>query len=116
MVDGPGLSMRRAAATVARESAALQGAEMTDWLKASAADLGRAIGAGQIDPVTLTETYLNAIAAHPARDDIYSAVTQERAMAEAEAAKTRAGACQTKTRASLPMPPRRGWSVWARPT
>ena len=82
--------MRRAAATVARESAALQGAEMTDWLKASAADLGRAIGAGQTDPVTLTETYLNAIAAHPARDDIYSAVTQERAMAEAEAAKTRA--------------------------
>ncbi|MEL7013499.1 MAG: amidase family protein [Pseudomonadota bacterium] len=63
---------------------------MTDWLKASAADLGRAIGSGEINPVTLTQLFLDAIAAHPARDDIYSAVTPGRAMAEAEAAKTRA--------------------------
>ena len=32
-----------------------------DWLWMSAGDLGRAIGAGTIDPVALTETYLDAI-------------------------------------------------------
>ncbi|MEO0750514.1 MAG: amidase family protein [Pseudomonadota bacterium] len=63
---------------------------MTDWLKATAADLGRAIGAGEIDPVTLTETYLAAIAAHPDADAIYSTVTPDRAMAEARAAQARA--------------------------
>ncbi|MEO0372699.1 MAG: amidase family protein, partial [Pseudomonadota bacterium] len=63
---------------------------MTDWTKTSAADLGRAIGKGEVDPVTLTDTFLAAIDAHPARDDIYSTTTPDRAMAEAKAAKTRA--------------------------
>ena len=63
---------------------------MSDWLSKTAADLGRAIGSGEVDPVTLTETYLSAIAAHAAKDDIYSTVTPERALAEAKAAKTRA--------------------------
>ena len=82
--------MRCAAATVTVEMARVEDMEMSDWLTQSAADLGRAIGAGEVDPVTLAEIYLTAIAAHPAKDDIYTTVTPERAMAEAEAAKARA--------------------------
>ncbi len=67
---------------------------MQDWLRMSAADLGRGIGAGEIDPVALTETYLDAIDAHPHRDQIYARVTADRAMAEAEAAAERADAGQ----------------------
>ena len=63
---------------------------MQDWLKTSAADLGRGIGEGSIDPVALTQTYLDAIAAHPFRDRIYARVTAERALAEATAAAERA--------------------------
>ncbi len=65
---------------------------VSDWLKMSAADLGRGIDAGDIGPVALTETYLEAIDAHPARDLIYSAVTHERARTEAQAAQARADA------------------------
>jgi aspartyl-tRNA(Asn)/glutamyl-tRNA(Gln) amidotransferase subunit A len=67
---------------------------MQEWLKFSAADLGRGIEAGQIDPVSLTQTYLDAIAAHPFADRIYARVTADRAMAEAEAAAKRAEAGQ----------------------
>ncbi len=81
--------MRRAAATV-RKTAGVLG--MNDWLWQSATELGRGIGEGAIDPVALTRTYLEAIDAHPFRDRIYSAVTHDRAMAEAEAAATRAKA------------------------
>lgn len=63
---------------------------MQDWLWMSAADLGRAIGRGEIDPLALTRTYLDAIAAHPLRDRIYARTTPERALAEAEAAAARA--------------------------
>ncbi|KHA50737.1 amidase [Sulfitobacter geojensis] len=63
---------------------------MQDWLTMTAADLGRGIGAGEIDPVTLTQTYLDAIDAHPLRDRIYARVTAERALAEATAAANRA--------------------------
>ncbi|SFT92451.1 amidase [Sedimentitalea nanhaiensis] len=63
---------------------------MQDWLKTSAADLGRGIAAGEIDPVELTRTYLAAIESHPLRDRIYARVTQDRALAEAEAARHRA--------------------------
>ena len=56
----------------------------------TAADLGRGIGAGEIDPVALTQTYLDAIDAHPLRDRIYARVTAERALAEATAAANRA--------------------------
>ncbi|MGC1505963.1 MAG: amidase family protein [Sulfitobacter sp.] len=63
---------------------------MQDWLTMTAADLGRGIGAGEIDPVALTQTYLDAIAAHPLRDRIYARVTAERALAEATAAGERA--------------------------
>lgn len=63
---------------------------MQDWLNMSAANLGRGIAAGEIDPVALTSCYLEAIDAHPHRDRIYSEVTHDRALAEAEAAATRA--------------------------
>ncbi len=63
---------------------------MQDWLTMTAADLGRGIAAGEIDPVALTQTYLDAIDAHPLRDRIYARVTHERAMAEATAASARA--------------------------
>jgi aspartyl-tRNA(Asn)/glutamyl-tRNA(Gln) amidotransferase subunit A len=65
---------------------------MTNWLKMTASDLGRGIGAGEIDPVALCECYLEAIAAHPLRDRIYARLTTERAMSEAEVARARAKA------------------------
>ncbi|WP_372884306.1 amidase [Shimia sp.] len=65
---------------------------MFDWLGMSAADLGRGIGRGAIDPVALTQAFLGAIDSHDARDRIYSVVTHERALAEAEAAAERARA------------------------
>ncbi|MEM6305781.1 MAG: amidase family protein [Pseudomonadota bacterium] len=65
---------------------------MQDWLTMTAADLGRGIAAGEIDPIALTQTYLDAIDAHPLRDRIYARVTPERAIAEATAAAARAKA------------------------
>jgi aspartyl-tRNA(Asn)/glutamyl-tRNA(Gln) amidotransferase subunit A len=63
-----------------------------DWLKMTAAELGRWIGAGRIDPVALAETYLDAIKAHAFGDRIYARLTDKRALAEAEAAAKRARA------------------------
>ena len=60
------------------------------WLKASASDLGRAIGAGKLDPVDLLDGYYDAIDSHPLRDRIYARLTRTRARAEAEAAARRA--------------------------
>ncbi len=61
-----------------------------DWQSLGVADLGRAIGAGDVDAVDLTEAYLEAIDANQYRDRIYSAVTRTRALAEAEGAAMRA--------------------------
>jgi aspartyl-tRNA(Asn)/glutamyl-tRNA(Gln) amidotransferase subunit A len=72
-------------------------ADMQDWLKMTAADLGRGIGAGKIDPVALTSCYLEAIAGHPQRDRIYARTTDARALAEAEAAKRRADLGQRRS-------------------
>ena len=63
---------------------------MQHWLTMSLCDLGQGIGAGEIDPLALTQTYLDAIQAHDLRDRIYADVTGDRAMAEAEAAAQRA--------------------------
>ncbi|MFT6223060.1 MAG: aspartyl-tRNA(Asn)/glutamyl-tRNA(Gln) amidotransferase subunit A [Paracoccaceae bacterium] len=63
---------------------------MQNWLNMSATDLGLGIAAGDIDPVALTRTYLDAIAAHTFTDRIYARTTESRALAEAEAAATRA--------------------------
>lgn len=67
---------------------------MQDWLGMTAADLGRGIEAGQIDPIALCETYLAAIDAHPLRDRIYARVTAARARSEAAAASARAASGQ----------------------
>ncbi len=61
-----------------------------NWLGATAADLGRSIADGSIDPVTLTDLYLDAIEAHPRSAEIYSCVTPDRARAGARAASDRA--------------------------
>lgn len=63
---------------------------MQDWRWQTAADLGRGIAAGMIDPVALTELYLAAIDVHEHRDRIYARVTHDRARAEARAAAARA--------------------------
>lgn len=60
------------------------------WLWMSAGDLGRGIGAGEIDPVALTRTYLEAAKAHEYGPRIYARLTEDRALAEAEAAAERA--------------------------
>ena len=70
---------------------------MDEWLTASAAELGRGIGAGRIDPVALTEAILDAIAAHPLAERIYARLTPERARAEAAAAAGRARAGQRRS-------------------
>ena len=62
---------------------------MQDWRWMSAAELGRGIGAGVIDPVALTQVFLDAIDAHDYRDRIYARVTHDRAQAEAAAAADR---------------------------
>jgi aspartyl-tRNA(Asn)/glutamyl-tRNA(Gln) amidotransferase subunit A len=61
-----------------------------DWLTASATDLGRGIEAGEIDPVALTQAYLEAIRSHEFGDRIYARLTEDRALAEAKAASDRA--------------------------
>ncbi len=61
-----------------------------DWTIKSASDMGRAIGAGELDPVALTQAFLDKIAAHPMSDRIYARVTPDRALAEARAASERA--------------------------
>ena len=63
---------------------------MQDWLTMRAADLGRGIGAGEIDPADLVESFLAAIEAHPDMSRIYVRVTADRARGEARAARDRA--------------------------
>lgn len=65
---------------------------MTDWSEMSAAALGRGIAAGEIDPVALAEHFLSAARAHDFGPRIYARLTEDRAMAEAEAARARARA------------------------
>ncbi|WP_281857898.1 amidase [Litoreibacter halocynthiae] len=60
------------------------------WLFMTASDLGRGIEAGEIDPVALTEAYLEAARNHEFSDRIYARLTEGRAMAEATEAKRRA--------------------------
>ncbi|WP_425040886.1 amidase [Primorskyibacter sp. S187A] len=60
---------------------------MQDWLTKTAAEQGRAIGRGELDPQALTDAYLEK--ARP-RGDIYARLTEARARREAEAAARRA--------------------------
>ncbi|MDH3667261.1 MAG: amidase family protein [Paracoccaceae bacterium] len=60
------------------------------WRDANAAELGRGIGAGRIDPRELTDVFLDAIDAHPDADRIYARLTPKRARVEAAEAADRA--------------------------
>jgi len=64
----------------------------SDWHRMTALELGAAIGAGTIDPVELTEFFLDRIAAKDKDHLVYIRLTPERARAEAEAARSRAKA------------------------
>ena len=61
-----------------------------EWRRMSAADLGRAIGAREIDPRDLAEVFLGAMAAHPDTPRIYARTMPERARAGADGAARRA--------------------------
>ena len=63
---------------------------MSTWQEMTAADLGRGIDTGEIDPVELTQFFLDAIDTHEYKDRIYARVTPDRALAEASAAQDRA--------------------------
>ncbi len=65
---------------------------MDKWLGRSAADLGRAIDAGKVNPVDLTEAFLDAIARHPDAKRIYARTTADRARSTAVSAVGRARA------------------------
>ena len=86
---GAGLSMLDAADRFRLRQFILGYSGMHKWQTMTAVDLGRGIGAGDIDPVELCDVFLDAIAAHPFTDKIYARVTAGRARAEALAARTR---------------------------
>ncbi|SDD94764.1 aspartyl-tRNA(Asn)/glutamyl-tRNA(Gln) amidotransferase subunit A [Paracoccus isoporae] len=65
-----------------------------DWLTKPACEQGRAIMAGLVSPVDLTDAYLDATEHHPDRDLIFARLTPERARSEAIAAHDRAKAEQ----------------------
>jgi aspartyl-tRNA(Asn)/glutamyl-tRNA(Gln) amidotransferase subunit A len=60
------------------------------WAHRTAADLGREIDAGRINPVELAEFFLDAINAHPLSPRIYARTTETRARGEAMGAASRA--------------------------
>jgi aspartyl-tRNA(Asn)/glutamyl-tRNA(Gln) amidotransferase subunit A len=63
---------------------------MNIWGNMTAAGLGRDIDRGRINPVELTEYFLDAIALHPLAPRIYARTTETRARAEAMGAAGRA--------------------------
>jgi aspartyl-tRNA(Asn)/glutamyl-tRNA(Gln) amidotransferase subunit A len=63
-----------------------------NWGNLTASDLGAAIGRGKINPVELTEYFLDKIAGHPNGAQIYARTTPGRARGEALAAAARAKA------------------------
>ncbi len=60
------------------------------WREWSATELGRAIERREIDPIELTSFFLSEIQKHSCADTIYARITEERAMAEANASSERA--------------------------
>ena len=63
---------------------------MESWSHMTAANLGRDIERGRINPVELTEHFLDAIAVHPLGPRIYARTTETRARGEAMGAAARA--------------------------
>jgi aspartyl-tRNA(Asn)/glutamyl-tRNA(Gln) amidotransferase subunit A len=66
------------------------------WTNMTAADLGRAIDKGTINPVELCESFLDKIASHPLASRIYARTTPTRARGEAMGAASRAKTGQRK--------------------
>jgi aspartyl-tRNA(Asn)/glutamyl-tRNA(Gln) amidotransferase subunit A len=66
-----GLSMRCPVASGRRQHAVDGRRAWQDLALAERGDLGRGIGRGEIDPVALTEAYLDAIAGHPPGPHLY---------------------------------------------
>ena len=66
------------------------------WTNMTAADLGRAIDKGTINPVELCEAFLDKIASHPLVSRIYARTTPARARGEAMGAASRAKTGQRK--------------------
>ncbi len=66
------------------------------WTNMTAADLGRAIDTGTINPVELCEAFLDKIASHPLASRIYARTTPARARGEAMGAASRAKTGQRK--------------------
>ena len=64
--------------------------DMQTWSTLTAAALGREIDKGRINPVELTEFFLDEIARHPTAPRIYARTTPDRARGEALAAAARA--------------------------
>ena len=62
------------------------------WANLSASDLGREIGHGRINPVELTEYFLEKIGTHEHSTRIYARITAARARGEAMGAAARAKA------------------------
>lgn len=58
--------------------------------KLTAAEIGRGIDAGRLDPLGVAEAFVSSIKAHPAKDEIYARLCEERTMEEAEKASARA--------------------------
>ncbi len=69
---------------------------MDDWGGLSAAELGRGIAAGRIDPVELAQAFLDRARAHPEAGRVYARMTEARARAEAGAARGRARSGQRR--------------------
>ncbi|MBT6097877.1 MAG: amidase, partial [Marinovum sp.] len=63
---------------------------MNSIVDLTAAQQGQAIQHGKLDPVALTQTYLDAAEDHPQSHRIFTMLTPDRALAEARAAQTRA--------------------------
>jgi Asp-tRNAAsn/Glu-tRNAGln amidotransferase A subunit and related amidases len=79
--------MRSCAATLRRNR---KGQAMVEYTEMSMCDLGRAIGAGDVDPRDLAAAFLDMAKAHPLSDRIYARFMEDRAMAEAKASWARA--------------------------
>lgn len=67
-----------------------------NWHSMGAADLGRAIAAGEICPVELTESYLDAAGAHSHGKQIYARMMRQQALDAAAAARARARSGQRR--------------------
>jgi len=63
---------------------------MNSIFNLTAAQLGQHIQSGKLDPVALTQAYLDAAEDHPQSHRIFTMLTPDRAMSEARASQTRA--------------------------